>query len=610
MSIEGKITAVIESIPFADLYVHPLNPRGVIDEAGLATLAENIRALGLIQNLAGLRDADGKVGIVAGGRRLRALALLSGDPRFETVPVRIAPDEDTARVWAATENHLREALHPADEIRDFAALAARGVAVPEIAIAFGVTDAQVRRRLKLAALPEPVLAALRANEISLGAAACFTICDDLALALGVLKQARGRGFDEHRLRRLLKPAAIRGGDRRASFVGIEAYREAGGRISRDLFADEVYFDDPEILDTCFDARLAEAAEELRAAEGWSWVRTIPEPYLGYSELEALGAERLYPEAGAWTDEEAARHDALAELAEADALDTEGAAELDRLAAIVEGGYTAPRKEHAGIICYVAHSGTMEATRGLVLPVDFDAAVAAGVLPECERDEIAASQRPKSPISAALAEDLARVARGARQQAALDAPELLLDLLAFELSGRMGHGHAFGLRADVVPNQPGTATGFALDPRLTEVAPRPENPWRFDRAAAFRGFRAEGAAHTRAELLRHLAGLLSIGDADLGALVDTEAKTRVRAVWTPTAENFLGRVNAAYLDALWAELLDLAPEHPTMTTFAKLKKGEKAARLESLFVDEAIRASHKLTKKQRARIDAWLPEGMG
>ncbi|MFQ8433156.1 ParB/RepB/Spo0J family partition protein [Amaricoccus sp. W119] len=622
MSIEGKITAVIESIPFADLYVHPMNPRGAVDEAGLATLAENIRALGLIQNLAGLRDDDGKVGIVAGGRRLRALALLRedprfrddprsrDDPRFEMVPVRIAPDAATARVWAASENHLREALHPADEIRDYADLAARGAAIPEIAIAFGVADAHVRHRLKLAALPAPVLAALRADEISLGAAACFTICDDLAHALGVLDQARGRSFDEHRLRRLLKPAAIRAGDRRARFVGLDAYRAAGGRISHDLFADEIYLDDPDILDTCFAEKLAEAAEGLRAAEGWKWVRTVSEPYLGYNEIGALGTERLYPFEGELGEAEALRHDELAALAEMDALDDAGAAELDQLAAIREGGYTETQTHHAGIIVWVTHDDSLAAARGLVLPQDQPAAIEAGILAEREGRGEGETARQKSPISAALAEDLARVARGARQHAMLGAPDLLLDLLAFELSGRIGHGHAFGLRVSDVPNQPGTATGFALDPRLTELAPRPENPWDFDRAAAFRAFRSEDAEHRRGELSRHLTALLTIDDRDLAALIDAEAKTEIRAVWTPTAENFLGRVSGATLEALWADLLDLAPEHPTMTAFAKLRKGEKAARLESLFADEATRASLKLSKKQRARIDAWLPEGMG
>ena len=82
------ITSTVEQVPFADLYVSELNPRTIFDPAGIEALAANIRALGLIQNLGGLRDESGKVGIVFGGRRYRALALLQDDRRFATVPVR------------------------------------------------------------------------------------------------------------------------------------------------------------------------------------------------------------------------------------------------------------------------------------------------------------------------------------------------------------------------------------------------------------------------------------------------------------------------------------------------------------------------------------------
>ena len=128
MTDQSKITATIESVPFADLYLSDLNPRSVVAESGIEALAENIRRIGLIQNLGGLRDDDGaRVGIVAGGRRLRALALLQDDARFQTVAVQIAPDAETARMWATSENGQREALHPADEIRDYGAMDARGV---------------------------------------------------------------------------------------------------------------------------------------------------------------------------------------------------------------------------------------------------------------------------------------------------------------------------------------------------------------------------------------------------------------------------------------------------------------------------------------------------
>lgn len=127
-------------------------------------------------------------------------------------------------------------------------------------------------------------------------------------------------------------------------------------------------------------------------------------------------------------------------------------------------------------------------------------------PSCSRPRAEeAVAKPKSPLSAALRDS-----------------DLILDLLAFELSGWIGVAHALGLRRDIVPNLPGTSTGFALNARLTEPAPTPENLWDFDSAEAFRAFRETGAEHARAELVRHLAGLLTSADAKLGALIDVKA----------------------------------------------------------------------------------------
>ena len=67
--------AVIEYVPLADLYLSDLNPRQEADPEGIALLAQSILTCGLVQNLAGLRDDAGRIGIVAGGRRLRALAI-------------------------------------------------------------------------------------------------------------------------------------------------------------------------------------------------------------------------------------------------------------------------------------------------------------------------------------------------------------------------------------------------------------------------------------------------------------------------------------------------------------------------------------------------------
>ena len=200
--------------------------------------------------------------------------------------------------------------------------------------------------------------------------------------------------------------------------------------------------------------------------------------------------------------------------------------------------------------------------------------------------------------------------GARQHAALRDPEMILALLAFQLSGKGGYrGSPFGLRTEDVPNWPTTeGEGYALDARLTTPATGPKDPWSIDLARSFRAFKGRGMEHVMAELHRHLARLLSASD-DLAPVIDKAVKTDIREVWTPTAKNFFARVGGAYLDGLWRDLLDLAADHPTVTTFQKLKKAEKAQRLEGLFGDEARQDALWLSADQKARIAAWLPEGM-
>lgn len=610
MSNASKITSTIEQIPFADLYVSELNPRSVVNEASIGALAENIRQLGLIQNLAGLRDAKGKkIGIVAGGRRLRALALLQDDARFRTVPVQIAADEATARDWASAENHNREAPHPADEVAEYGAMQTRGIKVPAIAVAFGVTEAHVYRRLALAGLPDAVLAALKADELTLAMASAFTISNDAKHSLQVLENVRGDSYSAAQIKRMLAPSAISVTDRRARFVGEQAYKLAGGTITRDLFSEDVLFDKPEILEGAFVAKLEATAEAAQRDQGWKWVDYVMESYLGWNYIEEAKLERVYSVQGELTEEEATRYDELAELANGDVLDEDGQAELEALQDILEGQHTDAQKVFAGAVIYVDQTGELRTEGGLIRKEDVKAAREAGVLKLAHHPS--GKDKPKSPISAKLATDLSRITTGARQTAILDHPDLLLDLLAFQLSGRMGYRTAFGIRTEDVPNWPETEdSGYARDASLTTPAPAPKNAWGDGLAKDFAAFRKQGAETVRGDLTRFLASLLDIGPEDLTQIVDKATKVNIRDVFTPTAANFFSRVNGAFLDALWQELLDLKPDSPTATSFAKLKKADKAAKLEALF-DPASdeRAAHKLTKAQLKKIDAWLPEGM-
>lgn len=608
------ITATEARFPLEKLILSPMNPRQTVAQAEIEEFADSIWTAGMIQSIAGLLAANGSVEIVAGGRRLRALQFLAQKhpdlrtirPELANPLVMLAPDAATAHAWANLENVARRDLHPAEEIRAYGKMADSGSTASHIARAFAVTEKHVYRRLALAKLSARILDALAANEISLSNATIFTICNDENLALEVLDRCRGKSWNDYSLKNALRPETVRDSDRRVVFVGLDAYKEAGGAIARDLFAEETYIDNVPLLDRLFAEKLDTAA--LVAANGWKWAEAVPHlTNYGYWEREQNKIEQLSRQRGTLAEEQSARFDELAELAEGDVLDDEGQAELAAMQDLIDGDFSAEQRAVSGVVIYVDNRGNLQASEGLVRREDLAAARAAGFIKSSSHENEA---KPKSPISNALADDLHRITTGARQHAAMRDPDLLLALLAYHLSGAMGYNRAFGIRTDDVANLPTTGTeGCALDERLTAVAEQSADPLGSDLAKGFRAFRKKGQDHVMAELTRHLAALLIGGDTKLKILIDKEVNAHPREVWTPNAANFWTRVSGAYRQKVWRDLRGIAEDHLTATTFAKMRKAEQADRLEKLFSDASFRAAQGVTEKQAERISRWLPEEM-
>ena len=138
----------LSTIPLRQLRLSPLNARSV-KSTGIAALAADIDAHGVLQNLIGY-EAEDKVMICAGGRRYRALKRLQKDksitPSFE-VPVDIRSIEEALELSLA-ENTQREDMHPADAILAYRALVDGGMDAEGIAVRFGVSVDHVRRLLR------------------------------------------------------------------------------------------------------------------------------------------------------------------------------------------------------------------------------------------------------------------------------------------------------------------------------------------------------------------------------------------------------------------------------------------------------------------------------
>lgn len=146
----------------------------------------------------------------------------------------------------------------------------------------------------------------------------------------------------------------------------------------------------------------------------------------------------------------------------------------------------------------------------------------------------------------------------------------------------------------------------MDERLTT----PTKPAKFgsDMARVFRAYKAKGSEFIMEEIIRHLAALMIL-DSELAVVVDKAVGTNIRDNFTPNAENFFSRVGGPYMVTQWQELLGLGDDHPTVTTFSKLKKAEKAGKLEDLMADQGTRDAHGLDDAANTRIANWLPETM-
>ena len=183
----------IREIPLCRLALAPENVRKTPpDEAAQVELQASIAALGLLENLiarADEPDADGaeRFAVVAGGRRLAALKALAENGTLHAdhpVPCKIAPNGNAGELSLA-ENVVRIAMHPADQVVAFAALAGAGVTVAAIAARFGVSERTVEQRLRLGNAAPELLDAYRAENIDLETLMAFAVTTDHDRQLGV-----------------------------------------------------------------------------------------------------------------------------------------------------------------------------------------------------------------------------------------------------------------------------------------------------------------------------------------------------------------------------------------------------------------------------------------
>ena len=303
-------------IPFNKLVLSQSNVRRVKAGVSIEQLADSIAQRTLLQSLSvrAVVDADGQetgmFEVPAGGRRYRALELLVKQKRMaKTQPVPcVIRDGGIAEDDSLAENDERVGLHPLDQFRAFKLLRDGGMSEEDIAARHFVSPAIVKQRLRLASVSPKLHDVYADDGMTLEQLMAFSVTADQARQEQVWDNVSRSGYDEpYQIRRTLTENTVRASDRRAQFVGLDAYEQAGGTVMRDLFAhdDGGWLQDVPLLDRLVNEKLKAEAETI-AAEGWKWIAVAVDFPYGHTN----GLREIEGEPADLTDEERATLDAL------------------------------------------------------------------------------------------------------------------------------------------------------------------------------------------------------------------------------------------------------------------------------------------------------------
>lgn len=614
-------------VPLNKLKKSPNNARKVPhSEATIEALAGSIQHKGMIQNLVvepDVREDGTPTGcylVTAGeGRRLAQLLRVKRKQIKKTQPVRcyLDTENDPAEI-SLDENVTREAMHPADQFERFRELAeSKGYGAEEIGARFGVSAIVVKQRLRLGAVSPKLLQVYRENGLTLDQLMAFAISEDHARQEQVFENLY-HNREPWIIRRDMTANNVPGDDRRAVFVGTEAYTEAGGTIIRDLFGEDRggFFEDAGLLDMLAVEKLREVASEVQA-EGWKWA----EAHIDYPH--ANGMRRVYPQPVALSEEDEARlealsseHDALAEGYSSYDEMPEGVAEkLEALSDEIDtmsarrSAYDPQIVANGGVFVVLNHDGAARVERGFIRVED---EAAAFPQPEAEGDavELEAAEDEQvedgepiepveeeeeelgKPISDSLTRDLSAHRTLALRVALAERPDLAVIALTHTLTAQTFYSYAEAGCLEVRPTMTplGSHADGIEDTPLAALASEAHEAWaeRMPRDVAdLWGFIVGLDDERRTALLAHCAARtvnalrlpwdrkprsLETADRLASALALDVAKD-----WTPTVDSYLGRVTKAHI----VEAVTEGASEDAARRIADMKKPDMAQAAEQL-----------------------------
>ncbi|QGY33178.1 ParB/RepB/Spo0J family partition protein [Pantoea cypripedii] len=587
---ETLVTALdniqIRYAAYSQLFVGDINCRRIphTDEE-IRGYASSISAVGLLNNLIVVACDDGRLDVVAGGGRLKAIGLLVDEgkvnPEDPWIAYKVIPRE-LARAVSLTENGKRKEMHPSEQIAGFRGLVDEGKTLAQIADLLGYSSRHVQRMLKLAELAPAILEALAQDTITTEHCQALALENDTDRQMQVYEAASRQSWNgkpEVRvIRAIITDSEVSTDCDKFRFAGKDAF--SPHEIRTDLFSDEQGgYVDALALDTAVLEKLQIIAEGICEAEGWAWNSARMNAVSSYGD-DAKSYRMQVPLEAALTPDERLRIDELQMMDDETGNDAVEAEIASIKCAAKIRGWTAEQKAECGVVVSW-HYGEIRVQRGMM---------------KCEQEDIEEqkirqlSQRdPENTVSASLLTKMSSERTLAVQAALMQQPERAIPLLAWTLCSGIFAGGTYSN-----PFKINLECGHAA---LTASAPTGKN------GIAWQALMAE---HTRLAALlpegweRDCTTFFSLPDSDLLSLLslctafslngvqnctgrstldalETAIGFHLRDWWHPTKENFFSHMPKSQIAAALsdAELPDAACE------VVKMKKGDAAEHAESL-----------------------------
>jgi len=216
----------LADIPTAEIRPNPQQPRHHFDEEALATLADSIREVGILQPVLVRAGEGGGYELIAGERRWRAARRVG----LQTVPAMVRVADDAAMLQhAIVENIQREELNPLEEaaayqqlIEDFS------LTHDDVATRVGKSRATITNTLRLLQLPPSVQRSLKDGTIRMGHARALLGTPDRAFQEQLAKRVVSEDLSVRQVEEAIRAHQEQPADAKSEVA--QAVADPGGRL--------------------------------------------------------------------------------------------------------------------------------------------------------------------------------------------------------------------------------------------------------------------------------------------------------------------------------------------------------------------------------------------